>query len=234
MAIAYRAAGTKTNRASSNTSDLSVPPPAGHQAGDLFLLTATIAKYPGGPTGTTINTPSGYTLIATSSNWGLSTDIITAYYWHIAASASEPNLTVGTTGPASWLDTMIAAFSGVDGTTPIDVASSFGANDKGGTRTQPGITTLTNNALLLYLMAEGDGQTATVPAGSTSRYATGIVVADYKLATLAAPTAGAIAATSWAVVGGPYNYGSVCITIALRESGATVGSTFVPRIVIIT
>lgn len=213
MAIGFNTAGTATFRNSG--SPLSVPVPSGTAAGDLLLLVAT--SFIGGSGGVAITTPSGYTLLASAPN--APTDYWIAVYYKVAG-ASEPSASV-TTASTSALDARIFGFTGVDGTTPIDVSGSFGSPVTGTTVNVPSITTATANAWQIAIGVDpGNAATASsVPSGWTLRWFSNtftIIVVDSVLRA----TAGATSATSYprSFAGSP---GLDPITFALRLAGAS-------------
>jgi len=220
MAAAWRSVGTYVSRSGVNTNTVTVPQPAGHQAGDLLLLVAGTFN---STTGATINTPSGWTLLAAggpyNSNVGAGNYYVAVFY-KIAASSSEASVSM-TTSAASYLDCQITAFSGGDGTTPIDANTTW---QRGGvsSTTFPfqAITTLTNNALLVYLAGDFDGSAYnTPPTGATERSESTTFAVKFIVATETKTSAGTEAADSYTKASGAD--GGSGIVIALREAGAS-------------
>lgn len=162
MAVAYRSAGAVCSRAGSTNATLTVTQPAGHQTGDILILTGVSGG--GGPT---INTPAGWTLISQSVAWNGGFSKSAAFY-KIAASSSEPSVSV-TTAATSYLDCQITAWSGADGTTPIDANTGWLDSGTGSTNfVCQAITTVTNNALIVYLIHDVEGAAyGTPPGGAT-------------------------------------------------------------------
>lgn len=163
MAVAYRSAGAVCSRSGSTSATVTVTQPAGHQAGDILILTASS----GASGGVTISTPAGWTLISQSATWngGFSKS---AVFYKVAASSSEPSVSVTTAG-TSYLDCQITAWSGADGTTPIDANTGWSASGAGSTNFLcQAITTVANNALIVYLIHDVDGTAYTTPPGGAT------------------------------------------------------------------
>jgi len=230
MAVAFRAAGTFATRGSPGTGALSVGVPAGTTTGDLLLLAAT--SY-GGGSGVAINTPAGWTLINTRTGWNSGDPQYTTALYYKVAGASEGAVSM-TTAASSYLDAVTAGFTGVDTTTPIDVAGTWSADQSGSTVTIPSITTLTANAWWVSIGVDAVGQlnASSFPAGWTQRARTSITIAMYVVNTKALTAAGATGTATYSRTGASQTH--ILLGLALRESGAGAGgATFVPKITIV-
>jgi len=231
MAVAWRSSGTVASRSSDNTSALTVTQPAGHQAGDILIL---IAFSYHGAGAATINTPAGWTLISASAAWANSNTSKCAAFYKIAASSSEPSVSVST-ATTSFMDCQISAFSGADGTTPIDANTSWVTSGASSTSfTCQAITTVTNNALLVYFICDNDGATyGTPPTGVTERAESGPTFTgfDFVVATKTKTPAGSESSGTYTKTTGPN--GGIGIVVALAIAGGG-GAAFVPQTLIIS
>lgn len=230
MAIGFRAAGAVCARAGNNTNTLTVTLPASTAQNDLMLMIAS-STLGGAPTP---STPSGWTVIDTKSAW-LSGSVTTVLMYKVAGAA-EGSASIDTGATSSFLDAVIVGFTGVDTTTPIDVTGTWAAQVNSATVTVPAITTVTANAWWLTLACDGAAQvnSSSKPSGWTQRLlgtsaTTGVM---FVASSVLVASAGATSATSYSRTGS--SAGLVPIGIAIRESGATPPSSFVPSIIIIS
>jgi hypothetical protein len=215
-AIAQR--GTATT-GSSITTALTINKPAGVVAGDVMIV--NIAQQ---GNNTTAPSLAGWTLIRGADLAG-GTARYGAVLYRVANGSEGANFTftlgAGTVGSAG----AIVAFSGVDGTTPFDVASpaiSVQGNQVGVSATT--LTTVSNNtAVIMFGMAASasptwSGWSVTSPGGLTELY-------DFQLATFATvgagwapkPTAGATGAGVATLSAAERNGG---ILVALRPGSS--------------
>lgn len=150
--IALRNAATTST---SNNTNLTINKPVGVVAGDLMLV--NIAK---GGNNTTAPSLAGWTLI-NGANLGGGTNRYGAVLYKIAGGAEPANYTFALGTGTNSASGGIIAFSGVDGTTPFDVAPgtiSVQGNQTGVVGT--GLTTVTANAAIIMLgQAAGDNPT---------------------------------------------------------------------------
>lgn len=225
----WRAAGTKTDSGGSNVSSISVPPPVGHQAGDLFLLIATTFSTGGVLLNTTI---SGWTLIATSAAYAASSRYKDYLWYRVATSSSEPNVTVAAASSTLAIDGQVYAIQGVDGTTPVEAQSVWVNSAFSTTVTTPAVTTLTADALIIYVCTDivaGNSWT-TPPTGATEQIESALVIAKFILATEPKAVAGTEAADVYtrSVANGS---GGQAITIAAKAAAGS--SAFLPQITVV-
>ena len=195
MTASFRAAGTKTD--GSSTTTISVPPPAGHQTGDLLVL--LVSSY-ATPSGTTVTTPSGWTLLTngTSANWGTSSRYKNYVFWKLAASSSEANVTI-TQALTGILEGVMFAFKDCDGTTPVDASPGWGTAANATTLIPVlAVTTGTANALVVYLAATSSGPSSSTPPNSAvQRYGSSLFNTKQWEADVVQATAGTVAAGNW-------------------------------------
>lgn len=117
MAIGTPTVGTYTEGASASTTV--VPYPATVNAGDLILLCGGTRA----ASSSAVTTPAGYTQVAQLAG-AAGTILPTAYVGRKIAAGTEGGTTITVTHsltPSTW---QILAFSGVDNTTPLDVAAT--------------------------------------------------------------------------------------------------------------
>lgn len=116
MAIAFRSKASATVNASAAT--IVVPVPAGVVDGDVLVLAVTAR---GSNTTAAVTTPAGWTLRGSQHSGNGATDI--SVYVFMRVAASEPaNYTV-TVGSTTRIIGIMSAYTGVDNSTPFDVAS---------------------------------------------------------------------------------------------------------------
>jgi PKD repeat protein len=193
MTASLRAAGSKTDGSSVTT--ISVPPPAGHQAGDLLVLFATSWA---SPSGTTIATPSGWTALGgDSGSWGASARFRTYVFYKIAASSSEPNVSV-VQAASGFPEAVIYAYRDVDQTTPVEAASWAASGSAVSLFPASAVTTTVNNALVAYLglwtSSVADGAP---PNSATQNYKSGLFNTVFRESDVVKATAGTLAAGNW-------------------------------------
>jgi hypothetical protein len=178
----FRAAATATG----SNNNITIAKPTGVAQGDLLVAVFGIKTADG------INsTPAGWTLLDSLLNGGHGC----AIYTKIAGS-SEPTSYTWTYGSETWdeMGGAIAAYSGIDTTTPVEVYSEFGtthANFKA-----LSVTTLSSNAILVAIAGTGEwafaNSVTTPPAGYTQRAyvqtggSGGVLLADKTQATAGA------------------------------------------------
>lgn len=201
MSIAFRAA---TANAGQNSTAL-VAIPAGVQAGDLMLAHFYLG------TANAISAPAGWTPIGTTLVPGTGQQSILC--WKLAgAGDGGTNLTMPLGGSAKWSVTL-AAYAGVDTTTPIDAASSF-VRELGAaanTHLTPAVTVGPSNAWAVFgvmdrfspssptfALSTGsvEAQTAGVAGGGSSSGAIGDSAGTVATGALAARTWTCVAVTA--------------------------------------
>jgi hypothetical protein len=154
--ITFRSASYGTNNAI--TTSLTLGPPAPLVAGDLLLAAITIRG------SSTITPPAGWTLIRSDLNGA---NLRLSTYWR-TATASEPATYTWTFSGPRLAAGGIHAYSGVDATTPIDVANGQ-PNTSGTSLTAPGVTTTVPNTRLVAFYSMTTNATITPPPGMTER-----------------------------------------------------------------
>jgi len=191
--IAFKAA-TTTEVPSSGSMSIVLSRPAGTTTGDL-LLAAMFWGSTNNSTLPSMNAPTGWTLVRRTDN---SPEASLSVYYKIA-TASEPSSYTFATSTGMSAAAWIAAYSGVNQTTPIDTDKGQFANNSSTTYNAPGITTVYANDVVLFTVGAFDqgtsGDTWTGPTTQRKQInnnnAKSIVFGD---ATQTAP--GASAATS--------------------------------------
>lgn len=148
----FRAASTAAIGDAGNS--LGCTAPTGLQVGDVMVaVVAThVGVTPTGPTGWTALVGSG----TTHSVW-----------WKIAVSGDiGATFTWSNGGTNAYMAIAIAAYSGVDGTGPVDVVTAFGA-----TATTPTLTPTSGSAVVLDIWTNSGSGTAVIgsPAGTMQR-----------------------------------------------------------------
>lgn len=134
--------GTPTLYENASSTDAVVPYPSGIVSGELLLIHVTNsgASVP--------STPAGWTLAKSQANAnGTACSIMTAY--KVATGSESGSVTVATNVAAGRVTGMMERFSGVDTTTPMDVAASSANGATGASWSVPSITTVTNGAMLV-------------------------------------------------------------------------------------
>lgn len=162
-AIAFRAA---TSASSGGTGALTLSVPAGTQAGDVLIAHVT-NRYDGSAG---IGLPGGgWTLIGARTSRGAGASTITgAVYWKLA-SASEPATVTFTLGGGGTFDMAggLAAYSGVDPTTPVNaVAVSSGSSAN---LTTPSVNTTVAGTRLTHAITKRTEAQLT-PTGAAERW----------------------------------------------------------------
>jgi len=168
--IAQRGAVTT---ATSTTATITIARPAGVVAGDIMLVNISSRDV---ATGNNLGNPSlgGWTLVQGSQitqarRWG-------AVMYKIATGAEPANYTFTLDADADATVGAIVAFSGVDTTTPFDVASpAYNTANGLATVTATGLTTVTPNAaVIMFGVASSNptwsAWTTTNPGGLTELY----------------------------------------------------------------
>jgi hypothetical protein len=224
MAVAFRAAGTFVEATGSNPA---ITYPAGVATDDMLVM--QFALNPGG----TATTPSGWTKLFGPTNTSGGGN--PCYLFYKIAGGSEPS-TVTVTVSATQAAGIMAAYTGVDGTTPIDVSATATLSTSGGTTaTTPSVTTTVANDMLLRIYWGWGGTSVTPPGSDTERYDSRFVGQDIPMecATSTQVATGA-SGTTTATFAAAY-FGGLGATIALAPGagGGGGGATFVPQIVIL-
>lgn len=211
MAVAFRAAGTLGTSTGGAATVVSYP--AGVASGDLLLLQMIV------PVSQTVTTPSGWTVVlgpVDTSTYGNR-----CYVFRKIAGGSEPSSVSVTISSGNGAGIM-SAFTGVDGTTPIDVSASATTATGGSTPNlvSPSVTTTVASTLLVRMYWAHDG-TAITPAGGTTEIydanAPGQPAA-IEAATIAQAAAGASGTTTATL--NTNTFGGLAATLALAPEAA--------------
>ena len=169
MAIAVR--GTRTYSSASAATSISVSVPTGTDVGDLLLLVLACDG-----ASSSHSTPFGWTALPVSGLNNLDAGngkIYSAWYKQATDyDVHAPNFTLSWTGSNTY-SAVIIGYSGVDRTTPLDgvndVLSSQGSfSASPDTLAFTGVTTATNNAMVVVLGTSAAGTGTTNPTLSTS------------------------------------------------------------------
>ncbi|MDE2102186.1 MAG: hypothetical protein KGL39_33380 [Patescibacteria group bacterium] len=153
MAIAHVHTDT-TKDISSTTSATAVVLPTGTASTDVVIAVFGIDTAGGNASGWTVTAPAGWTKIGSNQ---LDVDagapgVVLFAFWALG-SVANLSFTNSRTGDSQGV--VVAAFSGVDNTTPIDVLDTTGSSSTGSTSaTATAITTVTNNAWELIAAAD--------------------------------------------------------------------------------
>jgi fibronectin type 3 domain-containing protein len=153
--IAFRASSTATNQV---TTSLTTPRPAGVQTGDLLLSAVTIAG------NQTITAPPGWTLVRSDNK---SSSITQAVYSHVAASG-DPSSFKWTLSKAVGASGVIAAYSGVASTQPVE-ASGGTASGSSKSIVAPSVTVSTPDDLIVGVFGIATSTSVTPPPGMLLR-----------------------------------------------------------------
>lgn len=157
MAIARRASQSAAYSGTVTTTPTVTAPTMANLDVIAFVIAVNIS--------TVTVAPAGMTLIA--SNVATNLKLYT-YYKVITNAAGEPATYGPTISAAARCGLVVASYSGVDNTTPMDVAAVTASNTSG-TPSVAGLTTVTANAWLLGFagLVADTAQTLTVPATMT-------------------------------------------------------------------
>jgi hypothetical protein len=148
--IAFRAAATQTGAGTS----LSIPRPTGTQPGDLMLATLAIRGNP------MVTAPTGWTVVRSDVN-GSSLRQVT--YFRVAGN-SEPASNAWSFSQSTGAAGIIASYSGVDSTNPIDV-NGGSVNASSTSLRAPSVSTNVDHALLVTLFGVATNASVTPPHG---------------------------------------------------------------------
>lgn len=158
--IAYRSHAS----ASGSVTNITVALPAGTAAGDL-LVAHVSQRY---DASFAVTAPSGWTLAGSVDLGGGAT--VATWLWHRLATSSEPSSYTFSAGSKSLRHAAIVAYSGVDGTSPVNAYAGAGTTTASTSLVAPSVTTTVSNAALLTFFAVRANATVTPPAGMTERY----------------------------------------------------------------
>ncbi len=148
--------GTTTNSGGTTSTSLSLAKPAGTNPGDVLFAQVDLSG-----TGT-ITAPSGWTVIDTKTS-----GVTEAVYWHLAG-ASEPTNYAWTFLAGHATSGGLAAYGGVDTTTPVDVWST--GTGTGTAMTAPAVTTTSPNDQLIATYGPAAATTVSTPTNMTKQW----------------------------------------------------------------
>ncbi len=154
---AYRSAATGVT---TPITSIVVSKPAGVVTNDVLIAAVTVDQTP------TISPPAGWTLVRSDANGTIQTQAI---YWHAAGGSEPATYTFTFGGAVNSAVAGIAAYSGVNTTTPIDVSSGQ-ANATSTSVTAPSVTTTVANAMIVGIFGLDNDASFTPPAGMTERW----------------------------------------------------------------
>ena len=150
------------NSTNGNRQNANVPMPAGVAAGDTL-----VAFFTANTLTPTYTAPAGWTLLETKDGNG-----IAARAWTKTAVANEPAFTVTATAFAK-SDLTVAAYRGLNGTTPIAASASKTDDAAGAAHISPAVTAADTTSWLVTYWADKSTDTTgfTAPANQTVRRA---------------------------------------------------------------
>jgi hypothetical protein len=128
--------------------------PSGTASGDVLVAAVDI----GGTT--TVTAPSGWTLVRSTTS---GTSLTQAIYVHVAGT-SEPSSYQWRFSSARLASAVMAAYIGVNTTTPVDV-SSGGSSSNSSSDVAPSVTTTAAGELLIGVFGEAANASVTPPTG---------------------------------------------------------------------
>lgn len=146
--------------ANQGVSTLSIPKPAGTEAGDLLLA---VVSHQGGST-RNMTPPTGWTAVPNADVWEGGNARIHAW-WKVAGASEPASYGFTVTGGTSWSSAGgVMAITGANTMSPVEVAAGVST---GSTTTKdltaPSVTTTTANSLLVYGGAVNQPATFTPP-----------------------------------------------------------------------
>ncbi|MER8030725.1 hypothetical protein ABTZ78_17400 [Streptomyces bauhiniae] len=208
MAISYVAAATVANSTISTTS-LACNVPSGTAAGDVMVAVISRAT-----TGSTVSTPSGWTIVPSFPVTNSNGTTLLAFYR--VASASEPASYTFTGSAQKWC-IAICTYRGVDNTSPINASAAAADTTNRAAHTSPSVTTTAANCWVLAAYCDRGTSTASTwstPSGLTSRSGNVVTTgtSDNSLATFD---------TNAGQAAGSYSYAS---TASASQSNAAMGT----------
>jgi MSHA biogenesis protein MshQ len=158
MPITFVAASSAAAVASTS---ITVPVPAGVTTGDFLIASIAVRGNP------TVNAPAGWTLIRSDANG--STMRLSTFRRFV--TTTEPATHVFTFTKSSTASSAgIAAYRGVDPTTPVDVHGGQVTTKAGTKLTAPTVTATVAGTKLISVFGSAIDATATPPTGMTERY----------------------------------------------------------------
>jgi PKD repeat protein len=158
--------GSKSSLSSSAVPAVTLPTPSGVSAGDLLVAEFTVDNNP------SVTGPAGWTPIVGPLKPDGGAEVF-AYYHLVQPGETAGSYAWSLSAAEKW-GGGIAAYQGVDGSHPLDVASPSTKIDSTHTATSitaPGVTTVTNGAMLIGgLGANGATANTFAPSGWTEAF----------------------------------------------------------------
>jgi hypothetical protein len=151
--------GAASTSGSSPVSSISLTQPAGQTVGDVMLAQLAIR---GGSGVAVTQVPAGWTLVLRTDNGTTLTQFV---YWK-AVTNSESAPYVWTISSSQRVSAVIAEYSGVSTSGPIDAAAGQAATPSPSSYSAPSVTTTAANdeVIRLYATANGNATFSSVPA----------------------------------------------------------------------
>lgn len=147
--------------------ELTIPTPAGVQAGDVMI--AALTWHTHDYSGSRIDPPAGWQLIRTDTEF---THIVQGLFWKVAGGSEPADHTfVNTTADTSReLIGGIAAYAGVDPISPIDAHGGSATPSNVFTLTAPSVTSTVAGGRLVSVFGQHDLGLFATPSGMTARF----------------------------------------------------------------
>jgi hypothetical protein len=192
------------------TSPLSVPLPSGISSGDLLIVFVSNGS------SRTATTPTGWTLVAGTSNSGGFYRV----YQRIADGTEGSTLSVTLSNTANF-NSVAFRISGHNATTPVNVSATDNTSNN---VVSPSVTTTVENCLVLRMQGIARDRTFTVPTSHTLQgTATTGGLCDISVASIAQSTSGSTGAATWTVSGGSADFTSHIVAAIAGASGGVAG-----------
>lgn len=147
MAIAFRASA----EAHVTSGDLTITIPSGVQAGDALLLVGGLND--AGVTANDWSTPSGWTLIDSRR---VGSNLFAAVYFRVAQSGDPSSVVTLSTPGTGKSCAIIAAYSGTDPVSPINVSAAASEGTSTASHATPTATTTVDNAQVIVAAVQSD------------------------------------------------------------------------------
>lgn len=226
MAIALR--GTVQTGINGGGNSVSVNVPAGVVNGDLLIAHINGYSAAAGGTPSSPTTPSGWTAIAAFASTNSGTNNNTALGVFYRYANNEPaSYTLANSGGTTYIDAAIAAYSGVDPTTPFNLTSVSAAfNATSGNSADPG--TPTRDGCWALLFASSFDSISTTPASfTTDANWDGVPASNFILHKLISPPAD-VGAQSFSGISA--SDGTVIWSVVIQPPAGVTFTPIYPRI----
>jgi hypothetical protein len=199
--------------------ELTVDAPAGLTSGDVMVAAIVVRS------DATISTPTGWTLVRSDVS---GSSLRQSAYVKVAGGSEPGSYTWTFSAQTPAAAGSIAAYTGVDTTTPVDVSGGQ-ANASSSSVVAPSVTTTIANALVVGLFATANDGTFSPPSGMTERTdvpVDGTAQATASLADVSQASAGASGTKTATASVSAVNIGALvalrpATTIALRAASST-------------